>query len=288
MKKFNGTMARGLAAAILLAGAQAVRAQDNSAVSTATVQLSSSSHEGAKYGHADSSVAEILKSTYTTEHFNFYFAEDKAALQDMFAALENNYARVTKSFKIHPANRLKVEIYPDIRSYHRRTFGENSQDWMVGNFDPDERVLRIASPNHPGSYHKYKDVVRAAVHEFVHSVTFEYRNWSRDGLPAWLDEGLAVYYEGPLGKNDKKRIKEAVAANKVPTISNMHENFLKYGGYTFSCTVVDFILKKYGSGKLLEFIKDPAAYERIFAMPENEFSDAWHKYLKEKYGNGRG
>jgi hypothetical protein len=104
---------------------------------------SNPAHAGPRYGHADSSVASVLKSTYTTEHFVFYFAEDQDALKDVFAVLEDNYARVTGSFKMHPAGRLKVEIYPDIRSYHRRTFGEGSPDWMAGNYDPDERTLRI-------------------------------------------------------------------------------------------------------------------------------------------------
>lgn len=241
------------------------------------------SHEGAKYGHADSSVAEILKSTYTTDHFVFRFSEDKAALKNVFSTLEGNYVRVTRAFKIRPAGRLNVEIYPDIKTYHRRTFGENSQDWMVGNFDPDEKVLRITSPNNPGSYHKYRGVLLAAVHEFVHSVTLESRGGSRAGLPVWLDEGVSIYYEGPMDDGARKRIKEALAADKVPTIANLDENFMKYGGYAFSGTIAEFIIKKYGEQKLVEFVKDPAAYERIFSMPEKEFSEAWQKYLKNKY-----
>jgi hypothetical protein len=241
------------------------------------------SHEGAKYGHADGSVAEILVSTYTTQHFVFHFAEDKAALADVFSTLEENYARVTKAFGARPAGRLKVEIYPDIRTYHKRTFGENSPDWAVGNFDPDELTLRMTSPNQPGSYHKHNDVLRAAVHEFVHSVTFAYRGGTRAGLPVWLDEGISMYYEGPMDGGTRKRVMEGVAAGKLPSIADMDADFLKSGGYAFSPTVVEFIVKKYGEKKFMKFVKDPASCERVLGITQAGLNDAWQAYLKETY-----
>ncbi|MDD2805917.1 MAG: peptidase MA family metallohydrolase [Elusimicrobiales bacterium] len=277
MKKINVNAAI-LLTALLTGGSPGARAQSVPAPVPEKV-----SHEGAKYGHADSTVVEILKSTYPTEHFVFHFAEDKAALKDVFSVLEKAYGRVTKAFRLRPAGRLNVEIYPDIRTYHKRTFGENSQEWMVGNFDPDETVLRITSPNHPGTYHKYKDIMRVAVHEFVHSVTLSYRGGSRAGLPVWLDEGVAIYYQGPMDDGAAKRVKEAVAAGKVPTLAELDDNFMKYGGYAFSGTIVEFIVKNYGETKLMEFIKEPAAGERIFSVSEKEFGDAWRKYLNGNY-----
>ncbi|MBI5744025.1 MAG: DUF1697 domain-containing protein [Elusimicrobia bacterium] len=274
-----GLVAGGAAAFILAASACNLYAQDTS---TAAAAGRSALHAGPRYGHADSSVADILVSSYTAGHFVFNFAENKDALDGVFSALEDNYGRITGAFKIKPANRLKVEIYPDIKSYHRRTFGEGAADWMVGNFDPDERTLRFTSPNKPGPYHKYQDMLRTAVHEFTHSVVLEYRNWDRTGLPVWLDEGVAVYYSGQL-KESEKRIKEGVAANKVPTITEMGENFMKSGGYAFSGTVVEFILKKYGEAKLREFVKEPSSYGQTFSMTENEFNGAWQKYVKKKY-----
>lgn len=278
MKKNNVNVAVLLAAALLTGVAVGARAQGVPAPVPEKVP-----HEGARYGHADSSVAEILKSTYATEHFLFHFAEDKAALEDVFSVLEKAYGRVARVFKLRPAGRLNVEIYPDIKTYHKRTFGEYSQDWAIANFDPDENVVRIASPDHPGSYHTYKSVLRASVHEFVHSVTFAYRGGSRAGLPVWLDEGVAIYYAGPVDDGAAKRIKEAVAADKVPTLSELDENFMKYGGYAFSRTIVEFIVKKYGEEKLMEFVKEPAAGERIFSTSEKELGDAWLKYLNRKY-----
>lgn len=279
IKGISGVIAGGLASAMLMADAGPLCAQDRSTAAPAGPAVS---HDGPGYGHADSSAAGILVSSHATEHFVFHFAEDEAALDGAFTALEDSYPRITGAFNMKPANRLKVEIYPDMISYHRRTFGERSAHWMVGNFDPDERTLRLTSPNHPGPYHKYEDMLRTAVHEFAHSVVLEYRNWARAGLPVWLDEGVAIYYSGQL-EGSEKRIKEAVAANKVPTISDMEENFMKSGGYAFSGTVVDFVLRKYGEGKLREFVTDPASCGRIFSTTESDFNDAWQKYLKKKY-----
>lgn len=240
-------------------------------------------HAGAKYGHADSSVGKMLANTLVTRHFVFRFAEKPAALKDLFSTLEKNYARITAVFAPLPG-RLSVEVYPDIGSYHKRTFGAGSPDWLVGNFDPDENVLRLASPDHPGSYHDRAGVLEAAVHEFAHAVTFNYRGRTREGLPVWLDEGVSVYFEGPLGKGTRERIGKAAASGSLPSLAELDKDFVGHSGYTFSGTVVEFILKRYGAGKLRLFVKDPSAYRAIFGLSQEEFGSAWHRYLKAEYG----
>lgn len=274
----RGIIRVAVAAVVVAAGAAAVMAQDKTGTAT-----DGPSHEGAQYGHADSSVAQILVSTHATEHFDFRFAESEAALTGLFSVLEANYARVAGVFNIQSAEKLKVEIYPDIKKYHQRTFGPKSQDWMIGNFDPDENVLRIASPNNPGSYHKYDSVLRAAVHEFAHSVVHRFLGGNSNGVPVWLGEGTAIYYEGPPEASAIKEIKNAIGAGKVPTIANLNENFLKYGGYAFSGTIVEYIIEKHGPEKFRAFLKDPSSYERAFSMSEKKFSDKWRKYLIAKY-----
>ncbi len=294
MKRFIGLPAKAFVIALIIAGTQTLRGHDNPpaspagghAVSGASGKSPASpvlKSTATNYGHGDDSAAAVLQSNYTTEHFIFHFSEDKSALGELFAALENNYSKITKAFGINPANKVKVEIYPDIKLYHRRTFGENSPDWMVGNFDPDNNVVRMVSPNNPGSYHDYKSVVEIAAHEFAHCVTFEYRSRNNKNLPNWLNEGLSLYYADQFVENDKKRVKEAVASNDIPALSDLKDDFVKYHGYTFSYTVVDFIIKKYGEKKLMEFVKNPDSYGKIFSMSKKKFNAEWQAYLKEEY-----
>lgn len=241
-------------------------------------------HEGAKWGHADASVAAVLTETRGTKHFDFRFAGDETGLKDLFSCMEGAYKRVSKVLAPLPA-RLRVEIYPDINLYHKRTFGENSAGWMVGNFDPDENVIRMTSPASPGPYHTPGDMLVTAAHEFTHAMTFHFRGGTREGLPVWLDEGVAIYYSGQLDERARKRVRKALAENKVPDIAQLQENFMIYDGYTFAGTIVEFIADEYGAKKLREFIMDPAGQERIFGLSPAALNAAWRKRLAAKYGN---
>lgn len=220
-----------------------------------------------------------LNNTYKTQHFVFYFSEDKGALENVFTTLENNYPRIIKSFKANLVNKLQVEIYPDIASYHKRTGA--TEDWMVGNYDSNDKTLRMVSPNHPGSVHNYHSIILVAVHEFVHYVTFEYSQHENE-MPIWLSEGLAVYYSNQFDE-DKKSIETLIALNQIPTLYSLENDFPNNNGYTFSGSVIDFIIKKFGEEKLMEFVKEPISYEKVFSMSKKDLSEKWQQYLKEEY-----
>jgi len=289
MKKFLKLAV--IASLAVLTGNKVLHKQRNEP--SASPDTASAMRDGPKKhlpGENDPSVASLLNQSYKTKHFVFYFAEKKPSLENVFNILGKNYARLTRIFGISFKKRIRVEIYPNIRLYHQRTFGINTPDWAVGNFDPRDKTLRMVSPNHPGSYHSSRSVVKIAVHEFVHCVVFKYRDDSRKGLPTWLDEGTADYYSDGFSKKGREVVEDAVGAGKIPSLSDIESDFLKNNGYPFAYTLVDFIVKKFGQKRLLDFIKDspsndPASYERHFSMTKEAFNSAWRQFLKETYNS---
>lgn len=236
-----------------------------------------------RMGSRDPSAASALTKSRATEHFEFRFAEDEEALRDVFANLEQGYARITKAFGLTLPEKVKVEIYPDLKLYHIRTFGEQTPDWAVGNFDPVDRVLRMVSPNNPGPVHSRRSVLGIATHEFAHCVILAHRGWSRKGLPNWLDEGTAEYYSDDFSQSDRKAVQDAVKADRIPSLADLEKDFAKRSGYAFSYTIADFIVSTFGEDRLPAFLKDPSAYEGAFSMSRDEFEAAWQGHLRKKF-----
>ncbi|MDD5657437.1 MAG: hypothetical protein PHF00_09320 [Elusimicrobia bacterium] len=236
-----------------------------------------------RFNSQDSSVASVLTNAHATAHFDFSFAEDRASLRDVFAALEGSYARVTGEFKTSLPEKVRVEIYPDLKLYHRRTFGESAPDWAVGNFDPVDKTLRMVSTNHPGPAHSRKSVLKIAVHEFVHCVILHFRGGSRDGLPNWLDEGTAEYFSNGFSKSERKAVFKAVSSGRLPSLAELERDFVKSDGHTFSYTIVDFIVARFGRDALLALLKDPAACQAALSMTKAEFEAAWQRRLTEEF-----
>jgi hypothetical protein len=47
------------------------------------------------------------------------------------------------------------------------------------------------------------------------------------------------------------------------------------GGYKFSHSIVDFIVKKYGYDKLVTLIKTPTDFEKVLGITKDEFQKQW-------------
>lgn len=214
-----------------------------------------------------------------TKHFIFYFEEDSVKLIDVFNVLEKSYERISIAFNVKMTNKVKIEIYPSITEYHQRVYGKKVEEWKVGFFDLEDTTIRMVSPNNPGNAHDYNEIIGVSVHEFVHYVTPNLLK-----LPVWLREGLAMYYAEQLNDKEIDFLKTLIENNKIPKLSHLNNrNFVKKNGYVFSYTIVEFIIKNYGTEMLNKFINEPKSYEKVFSVKKRELNKKWQAYLRKEY-----
>ena len=145
-------------------------------------------------------------------------------------------------------------------------YGHKTEDWVVGT-TLGYNTLLLFSPESYEKYsrHKYSDEEYYSLikHELSHLF---YTIFSKGNGPEWLDEGFAIYLS--------KQLKEK---------PNRFKNFLKYyshtddGIYKESGFVVDGLIKKYGKGKVVDFLK---------VLPninsEGDFKKKFEKYFDLK------
>jgi len=216
--------------------------------------------------------------TAETDHFQIYTVNKN---RDIAAAvgneLESNYTRITNDLKIEPDNKVKVKIYPDLKTFHTAIGSPEAPDWAIGL--AKNGVVHMVSPDNPGPCHSYHSVIKAAAHEFTHIII---RRYNTGELPIWLNEGTASY-EGRNIENIDSVIQSDIEDDKIPSFTELEnrKEFAEKKGYEFSTTLVEFIISEYGYDKLIDLIKSPGDMEAILNLSKDELYLKWKDYLIE-------
>ncbi|GIW10091.1 MAG: hypothetical protein KatS3mg061_1148 [Dehalococcoidia bacterium] len=102
------------------------------------------------------------------------------------------------------------------------------------------------------------DVAVTTAHELTHLVVIEAAANPYLDLPAWLNEGLAVYFQGDEGREYRALFERMKQENRLPSLRALttvpgrpEENLLLYGmGYA----VVRYLIERYGPEKLAAYL----------------------------------
>jgi tetratricopeptide (TPR) repeat protein len=117
-------------------------------------------------------------------HFSVMFEGpgDDVVARRVLELLEAAYWRVGSALNVYPARQVPVMLYT------REQFRDltRAPEWAAGVYDG-----RIRLPIQ-GALEQPLDLERILAHEFVHAVV---ASIGGDGVPAWLHEGLAGYFE---------------------------------------------------------------------------------------------
>lgn len=139
---------------------------------------------------------------------------------------------------------------------------------------------------------------RQITHELTHIFAFDViprspTNFSR--VPAWIDEGLAEYMTGAWDPADLKRIRDLVAADRVPGMSTLAGSV---DAQSFQIAahlghaVFEFIEAEYGKAAVWSFllevrrsVVDGAGnpYQAAFNRTPGEFDAAFTDYLRRRF-----
>jgi|KBSMisStaDraftv2_1062788.scaffolds.fasta_scaffold05289_7 tetratricopeptide (TPR) repeat protein len=197
----------------------------------------------------------------------------QAEMRRVAARLESLYNRIGERLLYRPDARTVVILYPD-RRFQQLT---DSPAWAGGLFDGKihlaaERVLH-ASPETNG----------VLAHEFSHALV---HRLSGGRTPTWLDEGLALYFEG-RGPVWSQAILDRRDIELTP-LHALHGSFLSLPrreaalAYAESLSATGALIDRYGWGsvrqvlELLSTIDDfSAAFETAFKEPYHAFESFW-------------
>jgi tetratricopeptide (TPR) repeat protein len=122
-------------------------------------------------------------------------AEEKLAVRAT-SVLGAAFWRISKAIGAYPSNAITVILYTD--QQFRDITG--APEWAAGGFDGQIRLPVRGAAQNPGEFD------RVLTHELTHAML---RSVAPRNLPAWLNEGLAMYFEGHDSTLGERRLAAA-------------------------------------------------------------------------------
>ncbi len=139
--------------------------------------------------------------------------------------------------------------------------------------------------------------LRTIVHELTHLVIHRMTYNPYLDLPVWLDEGLAMYMEGPLTQVFNYYLSQAVRNDTLISVRSLASPFSafvdkSYLSYAQSHSLVSMLIDTYGSAKMLELltvmtngINYDEAFEKVYGFDMDGLNEIWHDYVINQYLN---
>ena len=215
---------------------------------------------------------------------------------------------------LRPAAERVAALYPGLKAALERTFG-----WGV-NFAPTVVVLKeeetfravvgtslvmaVAIPERRlvvldfSKMHREVGTLEVTVkHELCHLLLHEHIG--SGNLPRWLDEGACQWASDGWGElvstSERSELLKAAVAGRLYSFRALAEGFpaAEKGmalAYEQSRSMVDFMVREYGTGRFLRFLGELAggadvdlAAQRAFAVTFDALEESWYTFVKGRY-----
>jgi hypothetical protein len=136
---------------------------------------------------------------------------------------------------------------------------------------------------------------RAMAHELAHLVVHEMILNPYSGLPRWLDEGLAMYAEGPMESTFADALSDAIYRGQLLSVPSLASPFSAYSGnaalaYAQSYSLVEYLVITYGQPKMLELLHTfgqgmgyDDALEAVYGFDMATLDELWREYAASPY-----
>ncbi|WP_422659961.1 RNA polymerase sigma factor [Paenibacillus sp. EC2-1] len=199
---------------------------------------------------------------------------------DLFEELKSNVERILATYRHRPSQKITIEIYPDLSTFHQAVGEPDAPDWFMGTYEHNK--IRIVSPLNPGPEHTYQSILRHTISLFTMWLVTDIN----PSAPKWLTHGLGGHEAKQMSQEYiKHSTSESIQNEAVPSfqaLTNDTWEFEKIGGYGFSYLIVEFLLHSYSSDELNKFIRDATDFQGAFQVSEAELHAMWVQYLKSR------
>ncbi|MDT9717706.1 RNA polymerase sigma factor [Paenibacillus sp. ClWae2A] len=203
----------------------------------------------------------------------------KKVHHDLFVELNNNVERISSKYNYHPTQKVVIELYPDLPTFHQALGEADAPNWFMGTYEGN--IFKIVSPLNPGPEHTYESILKGTLHLFTMWLISEIN----PKASKWIRQGIGGY-EAKLMTQDyiKESTEEAIRNKVIPTFEQLDDdtwNFDTMKGFQFSYMFVEFVIEQYGIEILNNVIRNPQDFNRIFHCSEMELHKKMVDYIEK-------
>ena len=161
------------------------------------------------------------------------------------------------------------------------------QDWSGGVAFTSYGCIAIAISSSNLDWGK-----EAIAHELTHLITAQMTLNPYNDIPTWLDEGLAMYNQGPLDSTFVASLQAAIQANQLISVRSLSSPFSAYSNisyldYAESYSIINYLISTYGKDRmsaLLDAFRQGSTYDgalqKVYGLNMDSLNTAWQATLK--------
>lgn len=181
-----------------------------------------------------------------------WYASSQGFAQQLLDAADSGLARVEKDAGLSDDQPVDLYIYPNSNDMRDAVLYEPS--WTGGVAFPEQNIVIIGIESSQLDWGRLTEV-----HELTHVLVGHFAFTCLGGLPQWLNEGLAMYSEGPLDPQFQKPLDQAIQSDTLLSVRSMSGPFSGESGqaalsYGEADSLVSFLLQGYGHGKMTDLL----------------------------------
>ena len=230
---------------------------------------------------------------YETDHFEiFYYPELEEHLARVASYAESAYAQVSADLTHDLATLVPLVVFKTHSEFEQQNIARGLVSAGVGAFAEPFRQ-RIALPiDEPPDL-----LYRLITHELTHQFAFDIipRSIIRQGIPLWVDEGLADYMAGVWRPLDLMAVRDAALSDTLPAMSefvNGSQGASPRLVYNLGHAAFEFIEERWGKEGIRQFLFSLRKtviggggdiYQDAFDLPAEDFDAEFERYIHDRF-----
>lgn len=222
----------------------------------------------------------------STERVSVYWYEgDEAFGREVLDTAVQALERLEQDAGAQAERPIRIYLYANEEDF-RGALGPNSPEWIGGQAMP--HLGLIVAYIAPGETY---EVRRMIPHELSHVVLYQATHNPYSDNPTWFEEGLAVHNQEVADYDYPLLVREAARRGRLIPLRALSASFpsdpeLAVLSYAESASIIEFILKEYGSEGLSALVKvfaegetAEAAVQRALGLSLEELEARWRATL---------
>lgn len=218
----------------------------------------------------------------------YWYEGDDAFAQVMMASAQAALPRLSQNTGELLSKPVSIYLYNGSGDLQGAMIFPN--EWTGGSAYPDYGTITLGVS--PVMLDWGKTTI---AHELTHLVVHQLTRNPYAGIPVWLDEGLAMYAEGPLDTQFTTPLGQAVAADKLFTVRTLASPFSAISdqavlSYAQSDSIVDYLISTYGQPKMLELLGVfhqgsgyDGALQKVYGFDMDGLNQIWRDWVRKQY-----
>ena len=213
-----------------------------------------------------------------------YYGLDKSFAQGILDAGMEGISRNANDAGLTTEDPVDIYVYPNYDDLRDAILYEPS--WTGGQAFSEQNIVIMGTSGSSSGWDE-----ATVIHELTHVLVGHFTFSCLGGVPQWLNEGLAVYSEGPLDPQFKGPLDQAIQNNTLLSVRSISGSFSEVSdkanlSYAESYSLVNFLIETYGQQKMTELLSAlrdgltlDQALQQTYDFDVEGLEDAWREAI---------